>query len=183
MLITTLIPKILEILVLISDIILILFAFTYLFCIFTKKRKNLMKLINKYFTKHSLKFAFLVALTSTLGSLFYSEILNYTPCELCWYQRILMYPLVIILGIALFKKDKKVTQYVLPMSIIGLFISFWHYLSQRYSVATTCSIDSVVPCTVKYTFAYGYITIPLMALTGFLLIIILTLIWNYSNKK
>ena len=73
--------------------------------------------------KHGLLFAFIVALLSISGSLFFSEVLEYTPCKLCWIQRILMYPLVLLLGIALFRKDHSIRKYVLPMSVIGIGFS------------------------------------------------------------
>lgn len=131
-----------------------------------------------FFKKYSLKFAFIVALTAMLGSLYYSEILHYTPCTLCWYQRILMYPLVLILGIALWKKDKSVSRYVLPMTIMGSIIAIWHYGTQRLSAPSLfCSTET--SCNTVFSFAYGYITIPLMALSAFVLIFILM----YNGKE
>jgi len=165
------------------NVVILLFVIAYLIAIFSKKRKVLMKYLDKYLGKHSIKYAFIVALSAMLGSLFYSEIMHYTPCEMCWYQRILMYPLTLLLFIAIIKKDKGITKYVVPMSIIGAILSGWHYIIQRYTFASTCSIDAVVPCTAKYTFAFGYITIPIMALTAFILIIFLSLIWSYSKKR
>ena len=68
---------------------------------------------------------------ATLGSLYFSEIRGFIPCELCWYQRILMYPLALILGISTFQNDSSAKKFVLPMAIIGWFISFYHYLLQK----------------------------------------------------
>ncbi len=131
----------------------------------------------KLIEDNSLLFAFIVALIATLGSLFYSEIAGYTPCKLCWYQRIFMYPQSILLGIALFKKFKNIFYYVVPLSIIGGIISIYHYIIQRMSYVSSCAADGV-SCTFKYVFHFGYITIPMMALTAFCLIIILTYSWK-----
>ncbi|MCF7872063.1 disulfide bond formation protein B [Candidatus Woesearchaeota archaeon] len=158
---------ILSTLTLVGNIFIILFLVHALYIkLFSKENK-----ISKFFTKNALKFSLITALMAMLGSLFYSEIANYTPCELCWYQRILMYPLVLILGIALYKKDYKIKNYVIPISIIGSLIALYHYSIQRLSIITSCSADAV-SCTSKYAFHYGYITIPLMAFTAFMMIII-----------
>ncbi len=116
------------------------------------------------------KLAFIVALIATSGSLFYSQIAGYTPCKLCWFQRIFMYPLVLLLGIAIYKKEK-IPQYTIPMSIIGGMIAFYHYMIQVTKLTFSCTEG--VECAVRNFFHLGYITIPLMAFTAFLLIIIL----------
>ena len=120
--------------------------------------------------KNNLKIAFAVALTATLGSLYLSEIAHFTPCDLCWFQRIFMYPQVIILGIAILKKDKNVKRYVLPLNIAGIIVSAYHNYIQITN--TTCSVGSV-SCLTNYVFKFGYVTIPMMAFTAFLLIIVL----------
>lgn len=80
--------------------------------------------------------AWIVSLTATLGSLYFSEIRKFIPCELCWYQRIMMYPLVLILGIATFQGDARVKKYVLPMAVIGAGISLMHYMEQKFPDST-----------------------------------------------
>ena len=122
-------------------------------------------------------FAFIIVLTATLGSLFYSEIAGYTPCKLCWLQRIFMYPLVIILGTALIRKASNIAYYVIPLSVIGGAISVFHYVIQRMEYVTSCAAEGV-SCTSKYIFHFGYITIPMMALTAFILVILFTYIWK-----
>jgi disulfide bond formation protein DsbB len=126
--------------------------------------------------------AFAVALAAMLGSLFYSDVLGWEPCRLCWYQRILMYPLVLILGIAALRKDYRIGVYVLPMSVVGGAIALYHY-GQQISPAVasalgTCAAGSV-SCSSRYTFDYGYITIPAMALVAFVCIGILV----YLRRK
>src|SRR3989344_6422548 len=138
--------------------------------------------IGKFFVKHGLLFAFVTALVAMLGSLFYSEIAGYTPCELCWYQRILMYPQVLLLGMALFFKDKSVIKYSLVFSIIGVVLALYHHLMQIGAVnSLACPIIGyAVSCVQLFVMQFGYITLPLMAFTAFLQIVILMI---FSLKK
>lgn len=117
-------------------------------------------------------FAFLVAAVATTGSLWFSLGLGLVPCELCWYQRILMYPLVPLIGIALWKQED-VREYVLVLSIPGFGIASYHNYLQITPAEGTCT--STVPCTVIQYELYG-ITIPQMSLTAFGLITIAYLI-------
>lgn len=165
--IAELVPELIQTLVLLSDI----FIIAVLLVRFGDIRNGYIARLNRLFEKHSYTFAFLVALTATLGSLFYSEIMGYDPCLLCWYQRIMMYPLTIIFGAAILFKRKDVHFYTVPMSVIGGIIAIYHYYTQLFPEGATCIIDSTVDCAAKYTLAYGYITIPVMAITGFALII------------
>jgi len=114
--------------------------------------------------------AFAVALTAMLGSLYYSEIAGFVPCTLCWYQRIFMYPLSLIILVGILKQDEYLPNYVLPFSVIGMGISTYHYLIQRGLLAhpATCSIG--IPCNLSYVNYFGFITIPFLALTAFTLI-------------
>lgn len=120
---------------------------------------------------YSLYGAWLIALTAMVGSLYFSEIAGFVPCELCWYQRILMYPLVLLLGIASYREDRFIVWYTLPFSISGIFVSLFHYLQQKvpwFSQIEVCSQG--VPCSGQYINGLGFITIPLLALVAFLLI-------------
>ncbi|ARJ22753.1 disulfide bond formation protein B [Bacillus sp. ISL-8] len=117
---------------------------------------------------YTLYFAWIVSMIATLGSLFFSEILGFIPCELCWYQRIMMYPLCIILGIATFYNEKNMKKYVLPISIIGGSISLYHYAIQKFpSVSEINPCVQGVPCNVDYINWFGFITIPFLALIAF----------------
>lgn len=114
------------------------------------------------------------ALIATMGSLFYSEVLGYVPCDLCWMQRIFMYPLVIIYGVALFKRDFSSAISGLFLSCIGFFISLYHYLIQKLpalqEAGGTCDI---VPCNLQYVNYFGFVTIPFLAGLAFLIIVVL----------
>ncbi|MHA6251693.1 disulfide oxidoreductase [Oceanobacillus sp. CAU 1775] len=120
--------------------------------------------------------AWLVSIVATLGSLYFSEIRGFIPCELCWYQRILMYPLTLILGIATFQNDRSVKKYVLPLAAFGWFISLFHYLQQKvpgFAAIKPCA--SGVPCSAEYINWFGFVTIPFLALIAFTLIVVFML--------
>lgn len=127
--------------------------------------------------KYALYLAWLVSVVATTGSLFLSEVLQYTPCKLCWLQRIFMYPLVILLGIACYKDDRRQIGYVLPLSIAGGLLSLYHYAEQKVpGMADLLPCTEGVPCSVDYLDWFGIITIPLLALIAFTLITALLLI-------
>ena len=131
--------------------------------------------IIRFFEKHALLCAFLVALGGTVISLFYSEVAGFDPCKLCWYQRIFMYPQVVLLGIALWEKDYSVAKYSLTLSLVGGMIAFYHYYGQMFNPsALPCEVIGLTPaCSQRFFVEFGYITIPMMALTGFVLILVL----------
>lgn len=117
--------------------------------------------------------SFFIALFATAGSLVLSEIVKLPPCELCWYQRVFVYPQVVIFGIAAFKNDFKVRIYSLALSVIGALIALYHISLQLYpAVFPPCS-DEVASCTTKQFVVYDYVTIPVMSLTIFLMLIFL----------
>ena len=120
-----------------------------------------------------LVFAWLVAIAATAGSLYYSEVRGFVPCELCWYQRIFMYPLVLILGLAVWRLDLGVRPYVLALALVGGTISLVHYLEQKLpGFAPTSCNATPVPCDLHYVNHFGFVTIPFMALVAFALIIL-----------
>ncbi|RBP05563.1 disulfide oxidoreductase [Rossellomorea aquimaris] len=126
--------------------------------------------------------AWLISIIATLGSLYFSEVRGFIPCELCWFQRIAMYPLTLILGVATFQNDSGLKKIILPMSIIGGAISLLHYLEQKvegFGGIKPCA--NGVPCNAEYINWFGFITIPFLALTAFILITILTML--SKNKK
>ncbi|MPY91587.1 MAG: disulfide bond formation protein B [Acidimicrobiia bacterium] len=117
----------------------------------------------------ALPLGFLVATVATLGSLYYSEVAHFTPCRFCWYQRIAMYPLAVILGIATWSRDLRVRRYVIPLALIGLALSTYHVQLQLFpEQATACDVEA--PCTTKAVEEFGFVTIPFMAGAGFLAI-------------
>ena len=148
--------------------------------IMVKKTSLTQQLIQKYI----LYIAFVQALVATLGSLFFSEIMKLPPCVLCWYQRILMYPLVLIIAVGILRKDKGLPLYVLPLSMLGWLIALYHNLLY-YKILP----ESVAPCTMgiscttKQIEWLGFITIPLMSFTAFTVITICMYLYYRYNKK
>ena len=186
--IVDLVTTVFSFLSLVTDILIVIALVILGNSLVSKNYKQLKK--NKivlWVGERGLLLSFIVAAVATLGSLFYSEIAGYEPCKLCWYQRILMYPLVLVLGIAWQRKDKNVIPYVLALSGIGAVIALFHYYLQL--VPTTplvpCStVGIAISCTTREFTHFGYVTIPMMSLTAFLLII--GALWTnriVSNKK
>ncbi len=129
-----------------------------------------------------LTLAFVVATTATLGSLYLSEIAHLEPCRLCWYQRIAMYPLAVILGIAAARKDSAIRPYAATLAVGGAAIAAYHYLIQQFPAmdAGACSVG--VPCSAAYFWVFGFISIPFMALSGFIAVLVLLAI-HRSNER
>jgi len=172
MALTPIVTDILSVLTIVGNILMVCFLGLIIYNFITKKHLKL-----DFIKENSLVLAFIVALIATLGSLFYSEFAGYTPCKLCWFQRIFMYPQVFLLGTALIRKAKNIFYYSVPLAVVGAIIAAYHYIIQIIEYASSCGIEGVA-CTVKYTFHFGYITIPMMALTAFGLIIIFSYLWK-----
>lgn len=113
--------------------------------------------------------AWIIAIVAFLGSITFSEILKLTPCKLCWIQRICMFPLVFILGVGIVYKDEKVPFYVLPLSLTGLAISFYHVLLYRGLVPESKALcEAGISCTTKYIEFFGFLSIPALSFLAFL---------------
>jgi disulfide bond formation protein DsbB len=120
--------------------------------------------------------ATLVAAIAMAGSLYFSEVVHFIPCELCWYQRIAMYPLVPLLGLAAWRRDTGIRPYALALAGLGAPISAWHVLVERFPTLEGPYCDPAAPCSAIWVNTFGYLTIPTMALSGFLLIAVLLLV-------
>ena len=137
----------------------------------------------KMVSKNAYLISFLVTMSGMILSLVYSDIIGYAPCTLCWYQRILLYPETLLLGLALWKEDRTITDYIIALSGIGLLISIYQkYLELGGASIIPCSA-SAVSCSKVYMTEFGYITIPVMALSSFAFIVVLMLIHNYMSKR
>jgi disulfide bond formation protein DsbB len=123
-----------------------------------------------FFIAISRHVALLAAWIALSGSLFFSEVLGWPPCLLCWYQRILMYPLAVILAIGIFRRDRGMHLYVLPLALVGACVSLYHYLLIRTDWFPPPPCSNGIPCTVDYLNVLGFINIPFLALTAFLII-------------
>lgn len=127
--------------------------------------------------------AWAVALVATSGSLFFSEVMDLPPCVLCWYQRIAMYPLVLIIGVGIATRDTRWKVYALPLALGGLIISVYHnllYYGLIPESITPCKEG--ISCTTVQIEWLGFITIPLTALTAFVLVTAFTLFYKPGSK-
>ena len=122
--------------------------------------------------------AFVVAAIATGGSLFYSQVANFVPCELCWYQRVCMYPLSIFTLLIAVRGDNRAARYILPLPIVGAGVSIYHMLIQYGAITEPKACSAVIPgaCGINWIKAnpdatFGYLSIPTLALTAFLLLI------------
>jgi disulfide bond formation protein DsbB len=119
--------------------------------------------------------AFVVASVATGGSLFYSQIEGFIPCEFCWFQRVLMYPLSILTLLIAARGDNRAARYLLPLPIVGAGTSIYHMLIERDVIhePRACSINVPGGCGINWisSHSFGYLTIPTLALTAFLLLI------------
>jgi len=119
----------------------------------------------------------LLVLIATVGSLYSSEVTHLKPCTLCWYQRIMIFPLAIILGIAAFRGAYRIILYVLPLTLIGLGIAAYQVIMIQFFAAS----NQCAECTLKSVSDYP-IAFPLFSLLGFLVLNIV-LIWLYLKHK
>jgi disulfide bond formation protein DsbB len=131
--------------------------------------------------KQAILFAFLITLVALGGSLFYSEVIGYEPCVLCWWQRVFLYPQVLIFGLALWKRDTSPFLYAVPLSVFSALLSTYHsyvYLGGKSLLPCTALGGA---CSKVYVMEFGYVTIPLMALTIALFIFLLA--WSHRIYK
>lgn len=132
--------------------------------------------MSKSFSSFYLHFAWFVAVTATLSSLYLSEIMHFPPCVLCWYQRIFLYPLVIILAVIILKKDTNMKSFVLPFSLIGMLFALFHALLQWGIIPDTITpCVQGISCLTEYFEYFGFINIPFLSFCSFFLITVAVL--------
>jgi disulfide bond formation protein DsbB len=128
--------------------------------------------------------AWLIAGASTLGALFFSEIMQLTPCSLCWYQRNFMFPLVLILPIGLFPFDRKVVRYALPLAVVGWLFAAFHMLLVAGVIPEKLEpCIQGVPCSERVIDWFGFVTIPLLSVAAFSTIIALLILTHFRGSK
>lgn len=126
--------------------------------------------------------AWIVALVATIGSLIYSEVIHFPPCRLCWFQRIAMYPMAVVLLVGAIRREFQVKYYALPLALIGLGISIYHYIIQRVPAVESGACDPTNPCSAIFVDIFGFISIPFMAGAGFILIAVLLGFYGNENS-
>ena len=126
----------------------------------------------KDFVAHNIIYAaWIQACVATFGSLYFSEVMKLPPCTLCWYQRILMYPLVLVIAVGLLRRDRGVSLYVIPISLLGFIVGVYHNLLYYRIIPEEIQPCTVgIPCTTVQIEWLGFITIPIMSLTAFSII-------------
>ena len=128
--------------------------------------------------------SWLVAASSTLAALFFSEVMNLPPCVLCWYQRIFVFPLVLLLPVGLFPFDPKVVRYALPLSLVGWSFAFLHVLLTYGLIPETIRpCTQGVPCALNQIEWLGFVSIPLLSLVAFSIINTLLIVTHYKVSK
>lgn len=128
--------------------------------------------------------AWLVAALSTLGALFMSEVMGFAPCVLCWYQRIFMFPLVLVLALGLFPFDPKVARYALPLALVGLLVAVFHLLlTVGYIPESMTPCRQGIPCSTVQLEWFGFVTIPLLSAFAFLAINVLLIASYLKTPK
>jgi disulfide bond formation protein DsbB len=133
--------------------------------------------VSNWLNRNSMYIALLAAWIAMCGSLYFSEVRGYVPCVLCWYQRILMYPLAGIIAVGLLRRDWNLPYYVLPFSLFGLGMSTYHYLLEKTDIfAGAAACRQGVSCTTQWINWFGFVTIPFLALTAFLIITLMAVI-------
>jgi disulfide bond formation protein DsbB len=130
-----------------------------------------------------LPLAFLVATISTLGSLYYSEIVNLVPCQYCWYQRIAMYPLVVVIGLAVWRRDRTVAAAAGPLASSGILLAGYHYFIQSFPQFGHGQCSTTTPCNAAYFHQFGFVSIPYQALSGFALIVVMMTVARLNSRQ
>lgn len=159
--------------------ILICFAFLYTLSI---PKDKFSKFVHKIVGRNILVIGFIISFSAMVGSLIYSNFIGYPPCMLCWYARIVFYPQVILFGIALLKKDRKIIDYAIALSTIGLIIGAYHSLIQYVGFSPLPCEAGGISCVTREVFQFGFITIPLMGAVGFLTLLLSLIISKKAQE-
>ena len=162
----------LSLLTIVGGVSVIIFAAYVVYVAYsTNKQNSLILLVSTYV----LQLSYVTALVGVTMSLFYSEVVHYVPCDLCWYQRIFLYPQVFLFAYAWYKKDRNVLPYAIVLSVVGFIIAAYHHMLQiGFDLMKPCSSALFAVDCAKPTFIeYGFVTFPLMSavLFGTLLVI------------
>jgi disulfide bond formation protein DsbB len=176
--------NIVGIVMLLSHLLILIFVLSYVYTKLTKKDLPLfMDKFWNFMKNNSLKLAFIIVTGGIIGSLIYSEIFKIPVCELCWIQRIVIYPQILILSYALYNKSAKIFNYILTLNVAGLLVGGYQYFMQMVSYAGPCPLSGAVSCFGKEVFIFNYITIPLMSVTLMVLVTLLVYINKIHTNK
>lgn len=172
----------LSLLTLLGSAVLVIWLIALTYLHFSNKKIKLFSCVGDYV----LPIGFFASTLGMFLSLFYSQVLQYPPCELCWYQRIFLYPQAFLFAIAWYKKDMKVLPYILGLSIVGEAIAIYqHILQMGYDLYKPCSsAPFAVDCAKPSFIEYGFVSFPFMSVVMFGFIILITLTsMRFLNRK
>jgi disulfide bond formation protein DsbB len=124
-----------------------------------------------------------IVLASIFGSLFFSEVMKYPPCSLCWYQRLCMYPMALIILTGFFLQSRDTVLFLIPFSIAGLFVSAYHNLIYYKFITIIVPCTASAPCTEQQLNWLGFVTIPLLSLLCFIVLFVLNLFTLHLLRK
>lgn len=165
----------------IGGAVVLIFAIFVFYKIIKNKESKFLSII----AMNSLLIGFVTAFAGAVLTLFYSEYLLYKPCDLCWFQRIFLYPQIVLFGLALYKKDFGIYVYTLALSLIGLVIAIYHHALQiGYNIYKPCSeAPFAVDCAKPSFIEYGFVTFPFMAVVLFGFLAILAVVAMRFSRK
>lgn len=152
-------------------VLLVALILLWLIARFSSRARATLTSLQESFDGLGPKIALTMAVVATAGSLYYSQVAGFIPCEYCWYQRIAMYPLVPVLFVGVRTGDRSVRRYVLPIAVIGSVIAAYHTLIENFPELAAAECSGVVACTAPYVQKFGFLGIPFMALMSFGVII------------
>jgi disulfide bond formation protein DsbB len=164
---------------LLADVVILVAAAIIIGRIFKKPEARLHRLAHKT-AEHAFLIGFVISVASLIGSLIYSNVIGFDPCELCWWQRIFLYPQAILFAVAFYNEkvrkvqDDMVFLYSLILSLIGGAIALFQYYGQMFDPALLdACLASGTSCAKLYFVSFGYVTIPMMSLTAYAFLILL----------
>jgi disulfide bond formation protein DsbB len=166
---------------LIGFIVIAFWAFALIYTCLLKKESKVLSLIAEW----SLPIGFFTTIGGTVLTLFYSQVLMYAPCELCWFQRIFLYPQVVLFAVAWFRKENRIHIYTTALSIVGFIVAtYHHFLQMGYDLYKPCSTAMfAVSCAKPSFIEFGFVSFPFMAVVLFLFIIVLSLTGLRFHKR
>ena len=156
----------------------------FLFVLYFFRSHKDVAVLKGYILRWGIPLAFVVSLGSSALTLFYSEVLGIEPCPLCWWQRVFLYPQVVLFAIALWKRDTLIASYSIALSFLGFCFAIYHHALQILPTGTLpCPATGEVSCAMRIMFEFGYITYPLMSATLFAFLIALMLFLKNNSQK
>lgn len=166
----------------IGAIALVIISFVTFFVLFFGPKKN--KFL-AFIDKHFLELGFFISLSGTIFSLIYSEVINFAPCYLCWWARVFLYPQVILFGIALWSRDRKVIHYVIPLLFMGFLVSVYHNITYYFGNIDSAPCDATgVSCSQRLVSEFGgLISIPTLSLAALMGLLMVVVVAHFYGKR